>query len=126
MITAYAPGARGHSERFYHTLQDRLPKELALAGITYSKDANRFLRRDYMKQFFFEAITLCMIGGVICIAIARIVSAFTSKAYGWPIVIQPTMMLIRFLFSQVVGVFCGYYPAKKASRLNPIEALYFE
>lgn len=81
---------------------------------------------DIMKQFLVEAITLCMIGGLIGIALALIISAFASKASGWPIVIQPTIMMISFLFSGVVGVFFGYYPAKKASRLDPIEALHFE
>jgi len=81
---------------------------------------------DIMKQFLVEAITLCMIGGLIGIAAALIVSTIASKVSGWPIVIQPTIMIISFLFSGVVGVFFGYYPAKKASRLNPIEALHFE
>jgi transposase len=51
MIAAYSPEARGRSERFFRTFQDRLPKELALAGITDREDANRFLRRDYLKRF---------------------------------------------------------------------------
>jgi putative ABC transport system permease protein len=81
---------------------------------------------DIMKQFLVEAITLCMIGGLIGIFIALVVSALASAWSGWPIVIQPTIMVISFVFSGVVGVFFGYYPAKKASRLNPIEALHFE
>lgn len=81
---------------------------------------------DIMKQFLVEAITLCMIGGLIGILIAVAVSAVASAWSGWPIVIQPTIMIISFLFSGFVGVFFGYYPAKKASRLNPIEALHFE
>lgn len=51
MIAAYSPEARGRSERFFRTLQDRLPKELALANITTMKAANQFLRRTYIKQF---------------------------------------------------------------------------
>lgn len=51
MIAAYSPEARGRSERFFRTFQDRLPKELALAGITDREDANRFLKRDYLKRF---------------------------------------------------------------------------
>ena len=81
---------------------------------------------DIMRQFLVEAITLCMIGGLIGIFIAVAISAIASAWAGWSIVIQPTIMLVSFLFSGVVGVFFGYYPAKKASRLNPIEALHFE
>jgi len=81
---------------------------------------------DIMKQFLVEAITLCMIGGLIGIVIALVISAVAANLSGWPIVIQPTIMAISFLFSGVVGVFFGYYPAKKASQLNPIEALHFE
>lgn len=51
MIAAYSPEARGRSERFFRTLQDRLPKELALAGITTMDAANRFIERRYLKQF---------------------------------------------------------------------------
>lgn len=51
MVAAYSPEARGRSERFFRTLQDRLPKELALAKITTMKAANQFLRRSYIKQF---------------------------------------------------------------------------
>jgi len=82
--------------------------------------------KDIMQQFLVEAIALCMIGGLIGIAIALIVSAIASAVSGWPIVIEPGIMIISFLFSGVVGVFFGYYPARKASRLNPIDALHFE
>lgn len=51
MIAAYSPEARGRSERFFRTLQDRLPKELALANITTMEVANQFLRRSYLKRF---------------------------------------------------------------------------
>ena len=51
MIAAYSPEARGRSERFFRTLQDRLPKELALANITTMEAANRFLSRSYIKRF---------------------------------------------------------------------------
>ncbi|MEM1114769.1 MAG: ISNCY family transposase [Pseudomonadota bacterium] len=51
MIAAYSPEARGRSERFFRTLQDRLPKELALAGITTMDKANRFLERSYLRRF---------------------------------------------------------------------------
>lgn len=82
--------------------------------------------QDIMRQFLVEAVTLCMIGGLIGISIALIVSGVASHLSGWPIVIQPSIMIISFFFSGLVGVFFGYYPAKKASQLNPIEALHFE
>lgn len=82
--------------------------------------------QDIMRQFLVEAITLCLIGGLIGISIALILSALASHLSGWPILIQPSIMIISFFFSGLVGVFFGYYPAKKASQLNPIEALHFE
>ncbi|MGQ9425331.1 ABC transporter permease [Gilvimarinus sp. F26214L] len=82
--------------------------------------------RDIMRQFLVEAITLCVMGGLIGIGVSLLVSAVAASWSGWPIVIQPSVMFVSVLFSGVVGIFFGYYPARKASRMNPIEALHFE
>ncbi len=82
--------------------------------------------KDILRQFLVEAITLCVIGGLIGIVIALIVSAIAASLSQWPIVIEPSIMLISVAFSAGVGIFFGYYPARKASRLNPIDALHYE
>ncbi len=80
-------------------------------------------RSDILSQFLTEAITLCMIGGLIGILLG-IAGSMAFSAFGkWPAIIQPGAVGIAFSVSAAVGIFFGFYPARKASRLNPIEAL---
>jgi putative ABC transport system permease protein len=81
---------------------------------------------DVLTQFLVEAVVMGILGGVAGLALgfggAKLVGHFT----GWETVISPVMMLIAVGFSGAVGTFFGYYPAKKAAALHPIQALRFE
>jgi putative ABC transport system permease protein len=81
---------------------------------------------DIRLQFIVEAMTLSIIGGCIGIALGQTVSVFVSKFANIPVIISPLSIIIAFGFSAVVGVFFGFYPAYKASLLNPIDALRYE
>jgi putative ABC transport system permease protein len=77
-------------------------------------------------QFLLESLVLGFTGGVVGIALGIGLSAVTSKVFGWPVITSPTAVVVSALFSMMIGVFFGYYPAKKAAALDPIEALRFE
>ena len=83
-------------------------------------------RKDILAQFLLEALFLSLVGGLIGVAFGIGGSRFIEQANGWRIAIQPQTVLLAFSFSAVVGVFFGFYPALKASRLHPIEALRYE
>ena len=82
--------------------------------------------RDILLQFLIEAITLSSLGGVIGIALGVGLAKLLSALAGWPTLVSVTSVVLAFLFSAAVGVFFGYYPAQKASRLDPIDALRYE
>ena len=82
--------------------------------------------RDILTQFLIEAVVLSAMGGVIGIAAGVVASKVISMVKNWPTVISPLWMLIAFLVSAAVGVFFGFYPAREAARLDPIEALRYE
>lgn len=81
---------------------------------------------DIRLQFIIEALTLSLIGGVIGIIIGVSGSKILSSLAGWATVVSPLSVFLAFGFSGLVGIFFGFYPAYKASLLNPIEALRFE
>jgi len=81
---------------------------------------------DIRIQFIIEALTLSLIGGIIGIIIGSGGSAILSSAFEYPSVVSPLSVLLSFSFSGLVGIFFGFYPAYKASLLNPIDALRFE
>jgi putative ABC transport system permease protein len=82
--------------------------------------------RDILTQFLIEAVVLSAMGGVIGIAAGVIASKVISMIKNWPTVISPLWMLIAFLVSAAVGIFFGFYPAREASKLDPIDALRYE
>jgi putative ABC transport system permease protein len=81
---------------------------------------------DVLIQFLIEAVVLALVGGIIGISLGMAGALGMAKLIGWPLVISPSVVLITFIIAGGVGVFFGYYPARKASRLDPIEALRYE
>ena len=81
---------------------------------------------DVQKQFLLEAIVLSIIGGTTGILFGAGVSLLISRALQWRILISPAAIVAAVVFSTAVGIFFGFYPARKAARLDPIEALRFE
>lgn len=78
---------------------------------------------DILRQFLFEATGLAAIGGLIGVLIGVGAAYIISNAAGWPLLVEPASIILAVLFSGLVGVFFGWYPALRASRLDPIEAL---
>lgn len=83
-------------------------------------------RRHILLQFLVEAVVLSAMGGLIGVGLGVAGAKAASNIAGWPTVISGDILVIAFGFSALVGVFFGLYPANKASRLNPIEALRYE
>ena len=83
-------------------------------------------RRDILVQFLVEAVTLSLIGGLIGIALGMGASAAIARLADWPVLIQPSSLVIAFMFAGAVGIFFGFYPARKAAQLDPIDALRYE
>jgi putative ABC transport system permease protein len=82
--------------------------------------------RDIMLQFLVEAVVMAATGGLIGILLGIGSSEILKEWAKWPTLISPTIVAIAFVFSGAVGVFFGFYPAKKAAQLDPIEALRYE
>ncbi|HEX4077071.1 MAG TPA: ABC transporter permease [Candidatus Acidoferrales bacterium] len=81
---------------------------------------------DVQRQFLSEAVVLSSIGGLIGVVFGIASSIFVAKAMAWPTAVSPLSIVGAVAFSAGVGIFFGYYPARKASRLDPIEALRYE
>jgi putative ABC transport system permease protein len=82
--------------------------------------------RDILTQFLVEALTVALIGGSIGV-VAGLTASFALAYFGeWRTVISPAAMLLAFTFSGLIGIFFGFYPARKAAGLNPIDALRYE
>ncbi len=82
--------------------------------------------RDILLQFLIEAIMLSSLGGVIGIILGLGGAKTLSAVAHWPTLISVSSVIIAFLFSAAVGVFFGFYPARKAANLDPIDALRYE
>jgi putative ABC transport system permease protein len=82
--------------------------------------------RDILSQFLVEAVTLSVLGGIIGIVVGLTASLLISHFAQWSTQVSPMSILMAFLFSALVGVFFGFYPARKAAFLDPIQALRYE
>src|SRR5215216_138309 len=80
-------------------------------------------RRDIRNQFLTEAVTLCVLGGLIGLALGTAAAWAAATLAGWPIFLGTDAILFAILFAASIGIFFGYYPAHKAARLEPVEAL---
>jgi len=81
---------------------------------------------DVQRQFLTESMVMSLMGGILGVAIGVGISVVISNALHWPVLVSPLSIVVAVVFSIGVGVFFGYYPAKKASRMDPIEALRYE
>lgn len=81
---------------------------------------------DILLQFLVEAVTLSLIGGIIGVILGLMGSVGIAEIGGWPAIIQIESVFLAFGFAATVGIFFGFYPAKKAAMLDPIEALRYE
>ena len=81
---------------------------------------------DVQQQFLVEAVTLSMAGGLLGIGVGLIGSALISNFLAWPTLISVKAIIAAAIFSAAVGIFFGFYPARKAAQLDPIEALRYE
>jgi putative ABC transport system permease protein len=77
-------------------------------------------------QFLIESLVLGLAGGAAGILFGVAISMLLSKVFDWPALISPAAVIVSAIFSMAIGVFFGYYPARKAANLDPIEALRFE
>ncbi|HNQ86450.1 MAG TPA: ABC transporter permease [Deltaproteobacteria bacterium] len=84
------------------------------------------LEREVLLQFLVEAVVLSLFGGLFGVILGLSAAAFGSKLLHVPFIINPGIMALAFLFSGAVGVIFGYFPARQAARLDPIEALRHE
>jgi putative ABC transport system permease protein len=80
-------------------------------------------KRDILMQFLAEAVTLCVLAGLIGLVLGAAASALVARASEWPLIIRPSSISIAFLVSVGVGVLFGYLPARRAASLDPIDAL---
>jgi putative ABC transport system permease protein len=79
--------------------------------------------RDIRTQFVIEAVALCTGGGAIGVAVGFAVASMVAYTAGWPVVLDPATAAGAVIFSGLVGVLFGYYPAKRAASLDPVSAL---
>ena len=84
------------------------------------------LARDVLLQFLVESVTISSLGGLLGVAVGLGGSALATKKLDLPFVFDPAVVVVAFVFAAFVGIFFGLYPAFRASRLDPIEALRHE
>jgi putative ABC transport system permease protein len=82
--------------------------------------------KDILTQFLIEAVMLSLTGGLIGILAGIVGSVVASSFTGWKVVVSPESVLLSFGFAALIGIFFGIYPARKASKLDPIDALRYE
>jgi putative ABC transport system permease protein len=81
---------------------------------------------DVQRQFLTEAVVMSLLGGAVGIAVGVVASFAIASTAGWPILVSGEAIAGSALVAMAIGIFFGYYPAQKAARLDPIEALRYE
>jgi putative ABC transport system permease protein len=82
--------------------------------------------RDVLLQFLVEAVVISLFGGILGLALGFGLSEGLTRMLQWPTEISPDAVVVAFVFSAAIGIFFGFYPARKAAQLDPIEALRYE
>src|SRR5262249_37184041 len=82
--------------------------------------------RVIRSQFLIESITLSLVGGIIGVALGVGASILIASTLKWPTLVSPISVIVSVVFSGLVGIIFGYYPARKAAALDPIDALRYE
>lgn len=83
-------------------------------------------KKDILRQFLIEALVITFLGGILGIGLGVLISVVMSNVADWNTIIKPSSIVLAFIFSVLVGVIFGIYPARKASMMKPIEALRYE
>jgi len=81
---------------------------------------------DVQRQFLIEAVVMSMLGGAVGIVVGVAASLLIASTAGWPILVSGSAIAGAAAVAMAIGIFFGYYPAQKAARLDPIEALRYE
>jgi putative ABC transport system permease protein len=82
--------------------------------------------RDILLQFLAESMLISITGGLIGIVLGLVASKIIGSAMSWPILVLPASEVLAFAVCTIIGIFFGWYPAKKAAGLDPIDALRYE
>lgn len=82
--------------------------------------------RDVLMQFLIEAILLSFLGGLLGVALGLTTTRIVNQVMHWPVAVTAESIFVSFFFATLIGIFFGWYPARKAANLNPIDALRYE